>query len=56
VEPESPRSNSRVVMFEILAGPGGALELPVPWADREDQSWLVTADELRALLGAAGLR
>jgi MPBQ/MSBQ methyltransferase len=49
------RPGGRVAMFEILAGPGGALEFPVPWADREDQSWLVTADELRSLLGAAGL-
>jgi hypothetical protein len=28
------------------------LELPVPWADREDQSWLVTAEELHELLDA----
>jgi MPBQ/MSBQ methyltransferase len=49
------KPSGRVAMFEILAGPGGALELPVPWADRADQSWLVTGGELRALLGAAGL-
>lgn len=49
------RPGGRVAMFEILAGPGGALELPVPWADRADQSWLVAAEELRAQLGTAGL-
>jgi hypothetical protein len=48
-------SGGRVAMFEILAGPGGALELPIPWADREDQSWLVPGGELRGLLVAAGL-
>ena len=45
----------RVAMFEIVAGPGGPLEFPVPWADRPDQSWLVTADELRRLLDARPL-
>jgi SAM-dependent methyltransferase len=45
----------RVAMFEIVAGPGGAIEFPVPWANRPDQSWLVPASELRALLEAAPL-
>lgn len=45
----------RVALFELIAGPGGALEFPVPWADGPAQSWLVPAAELRALLLAAGL-
>ncbi len=42
-------------MFELVAGPGGSLEFPVPWADQEDQSWLVTAEELRELLDSEPL-
>jgi len=45
----------RVAMFEIVAGPGGPIEFPVPWADRPDQSWLVPADELRRLLDSRPL-
>jgi SAM-dependent methyltransferase len=45
----------RVAMFEIVAGPGGPIEFPVPWADRPDQSWLVAAGELRGLLDAGPL-
>jgi SAM-dependent methyltransferase len=46
----------RIALFEILAGPGGELQLPVPWADRPEQSWLVSGQELRALIEDAGLR
>ncbi|MGZ4245126.1 MAG: methyltransferase domain-containing protein [Solirubrobacteraceae bacterium] len=45
----------RVAMFEIVAGPGGPIEFPVPWADRPDQSWLVPAGELRRLLDTGPL-
>jgi MPBQ/MSBQ methyltransferase len=45
----------RVAAFELVSGPGGPLQFPVPWADGEEQSWLVTADELRELLNQAGL-
>ncbi len=44
------RPGGRVAMFELLAGPGGPIHFPVPWADRPDQSWLITATELRDLL------
>ncbi len=44
------RPGGRVALFEVAAGPGGPLQLPVPWADTDDQSWLVTPDELRGLL------
>jgi ubiquinone/menaquinone biosynthesis C-methylase UbiE len=46
----------RVASFELVTGPGGALEFPVPWADGPAQSWVVPAAELRALLAGAGLR
>ncbi len=49
------RPGGRVALFEVVAGPGGPLELPVPWADDEEQSWLVSAEELRELLEAASL-
>jgi MPBQ/MSBQ methyltransferase len=49
------RPGGRVALFELVAGPGGALEFPVPWADREEQSWLVTADELHELLDSGPL-
>lgn len=49
------RPGGQVAVFELVAGPGGALELPVPWADHQDQSWLVTAEELRELLDSAPL-
>jgi MPBQ/MSBQ methyltransferase len=45
----------RVAMFEIVTGPGGELEFPVPWADSPEQSRLVTAAELRATIEDAGL-
>lgn len=45
----------RVAMFEIVAGPGGPIEFPVPWADRPDQSWLVPAGRWRQLLEAGPL-
>jgi SAM-dependent methyltransferase len=49
------RPGGRVVMFEIVTGPAGPLEFPVPWADREQQSWVVTGTQLRELLDAGPL-
>jgi len=49
------RPGGRVAMFEVLAGPGGPLEFPVPWGDHEADSWLATAAELRELLNCAPL-
>jgi SAM-dependent methyltransferase len=49
------RPGGGVALFEVVAGPGGPLELPVPWADDAEQSWLVSAEELRDLLEAASL-
>ena len=49
------RPGGRVAMFEIVAGPGGPLVYPVPWADTSEQSSLGTADELQGPLEAEGL-
>jgi SAM-dependent methyltransferase len=49
------RPGGRVAMFEVLAGPGGPLEFPVPWGDQEDQSWLATPRALRELLNSHSL-
>jgi len=49
------RPGGQVALFEVVAGPGGPVELPVPWADRSEQSWLASAGEWRALLEAQPL-
>jgi SAM-dependent methyltransferase len=49
------RPGGRVALFEIVAGPGGPIELPVPWADRPEQSHLVPAAEFRLLLDSGPL-
>jgi len=45
----------RVAMFELISGPDGPVEYPVPWADGPEQSWIVPGAELRALLAGVGL-
>jgi len=49
------RPGGQLALFEVVCGPGGALEFPVPWADREEQSWLLAAEELRELLDSSRL-
>lgn len=49
------RPGGRLALFEIVAGPGGPLDFPVPWGVREEDSWLITADELRAMLDSEPL-
>ena len=44
-----------MALFEIVAASGGPVHLPVPWADRPDQSWLVSAHEFQLLLDAGPL-
>jgi ubiquinone/menaquinone biosynthesis C-methylase UbiE len=45
----------RWALFEVAAGPGGALVYPVPWGDGPEHSFLLSAAELRATLESAGL-
>lgn len=44
----------RLALYDVLAGPSGPVLYPAPWAAEPDNSFLVTPDELRALLGEAG--
>jgi len=44
----------RLALWDVTAGDGGPLHLPVPWATSAEQSHLVTPDELAALLSDAG--
>jgi sarcosine/dimethylglycine N-methyltransferase len=44
----------RLALWDVTAGPGGPLHLPVPWATSPAQSHLVTPDELAHLLREAG--
>ena len=48
------KPGGRFALFDVIAGGGGELLLPVPWATEPHQSHLVTRDELRRLLEDAG--
>jgi SAM-dependent methyltransferase len=51
---ELRRTAGRLALYDVLAGEGGPPEYPLPWAGAPELSFLVTEDELRALLAAAG--
>jgi sarcosine/dimethylglycine N-methyltransferase len=44
----------RLVLWDVTAGSGGPLHLPVPWAGAAEQSHLVTPERLAELLREAG--
>ena len=45
----------RLAIYEALAGPAaGELDFPMPWADGPEQSFVISADEVRRLADAAG--
>jgi SAM-dependent methyltransferase len=44
----------RLALWDVTAGYGGPLHLPVPWASSPKQSHLVTPERLAELLGNAG--
>jgi sarcosine/dimethylglycine N-methyltransferase len=44
----------RLALWDVTAGPGGPLHLPVPWATSPAQSHLVAPDQLAELLREAG--
>jgi MPBQ/MSBQ methyltransferase len=50
------RPGGALAIYDILAGPGGPLLFPVPWARVPDTSFLVAPDELRGLLEVSGFR
>lgn len=50
------RPGGRLATYDVVEGPGGPLHYPVPWADDESQTHLLTAEATQAALGAAGFR
>jgi SAM-dependent methyltransferase len=44
----------RLALWDVTAGPGGPLHMPVPWATLPEQSYLVTPERLAELLSEAG--
>ena len=48
------RPAGRLALYDVLAGPGGPPHYPVPWARDPAISFLISPDELRNLLTAAG--
>ena len=49
------KPGGRLAIYDILAGPGGPLHFPVPWARTPDISFLDAPEALRARLEALGL-
>lgn len=45
-----------LAIYDILAGPGGPVIFPVPWARTPESSFLATPDELRMLLEESGFK
>lgn len=43
-----------LAIYDILAGSGGPIHTPVPWASEPSASHLVTPEQLRSLLAGAG--
>jgi MPBQ/MSBQ methyltransferase len=48
------RPGGRLVMYENMAGPGGPVHFPVPWARDESISFLRPPSEMRQLLSDGG--
>jgi SAM-dependent methyltransferase len=47
-------TGGRLAIWDIVAGTPGRLEYPLPWGNRPELSFLVSADQLCAFIGAAG--
>lgn len=50
------RPGGTLAIYDILAGTGGPVRFPVPWARTQETSFLVPPNELRRLLEDAGFR
>lgn len=48
------RQGGTLALYEICAGPGGEPHFPVPWAGDAELNFLVSPDELRETVAAAG--
>lgn len=49
------KPGGRLALHDVVAGPAGPPHYPTPWAGRAEQSFLLPAAEVRALILAAGL-
>jgi ubiquinone/menaquinone biosynthesis C-methylase UbiE len=50
------KPGGRLALYEVVAGTGGEIHLPVPWANDPSINSLVTWDRLREVLEDAGFR
>lgn len=50
------KPNGRYAFADVVAGSGGTPHFPVPWAQQPSSSALVSADDTRSNLAAAGFR
>jgi SAM-dependent methyltransferase len=48
------RPGGRLAIYDVMAGPGGEVYFPIPWARDPSISFLATDEELRQFLSAAG--
>lgn len=50
------KPGGKAVFYEVCAGSGEPVHLPVPWASESGHSHLVSVDEFRRIMTGAGLR
>ena len=50
------RSGGRLAIHDVVTGNGEPLLFPVPWANRSEQSFLLTSDSMRDVLEKSGFR
>ncbi len=50
------KPGGHLAIYDVMAGPGGDVYYPVPWARDPSISFLATQDELRGYLEAAGFK
>jgi len=50
------KPGGRFVFQDIMGGPGGEVQLPVPWATSRESSFLISVDALRETLKAVGFQ
>ncbi|MCB0344178.1 MAG: methyltransferase domain-containing protein [Bdellovibrionales bacterium] len=50
------RPGGRLLFHDIFSGPGGELSYPVPWAEDESISFLISTENARKMMESAGLR
>ncbi len=50
------RSGGRFAFYDVLSGDNGAIYFPVPWSRTQETSFLLTENETRDVLEAAGFR